>query len=81
MIDEVVGQWITVAGLIPTPFGVVAGFLRCRAFDIFKPWPASWADRNVKGGLGVMLDDVLAAVYAALALFALAQLGPFGDIS
>jgi phosphatidylglycerophosphatase A len=39
-----------------------------RVFDVWKPWPASWADRSVKGGFGTMLDDVFAGVYAALGL-------------
>ena len=45
---------------------IVVTFLTFRFFDILKPWPVSWADKNVKAGLGVMLDDVLAAVYAGL---------------
>ena len=52
----------------------ICGFALFRIFDILKPWPVSWADRKVPGGLGVMLDDVIAGVYAALALAALQQL-------
>lgn len=66
--DEFVGQWITLTPLLIWPVSawwVLVGFVVFRIFDIWKPWPASWADRNIKGGLGVMLDDVLAAVYAA----------------
>ena len=48
-----------------------AGFLLFRAADIWKPWPVRWADRRLKGGLGVMLDDALAAAYAAAALYLL----------
>ncbi len=47
-------------------FSMAAGFALFRLFDIVKPWPVSWADRSIKGGLGVMLDDLLAAAYAAL---------------
>ena len=43
---------------------VIAGFILFRLFDIVKPWPVSLADRNVGGGLGIMLDDIIAAVYA-----------------
>ena len=50
----------------------VAGFALFRLFDIFKPWPISWADRRVKGGLGVMVDDLLAGL-ATLLLLLLAQ--------
>jgi phosphatidylglycerophosphatase A len=41
-----------------------------RLFDIWKPWPIAWADRRLEGGFGVMADDVLAALYAALVLLA-----------
>jgi phosphatidylglycerophosphatase A len=47
---------------------IFAGFILFRVFDIVKPWPVSWADRKVGGGVGVMLDDVIAGAYAALAL-------------
>ena len=66
--DEVVGYLITMLG---APFGVLwmlAGFLLFRLFDIWKPWPIRWLDRNVKGGLGIMLDDVAAAVFACVIL-------------
>ena len=72
--DEFVGQWITLLPLLIWPahwLWIVAGFLLFRLFDIWKPWPCSWADRSVKGGFGVMLDDALAGIYAALALAAL----------
>jgi len=63
VIDEVAGQWLV---LLFTPpnlvlFGI--GFALFRLLDISKPWPASWADQRVRGGLGVMLDDILAAGY------------------
>ncbi|HEU5398052.1 MAG TPA: phosphatidylglycerophosphatase A [Gammaproteobacteria bacterium] len=66
--DEVVGYLVTLLGL---PFGwlwIAAGFLLFRLFDIWKPWPIRWLDRNVKGGLGIMLDDVAAAIPACLLL-------------
>lgn len=73
VVDEVAGQWLTlvVAPLDPLMFAL--GFVLFRIADIVKPWPASWADRAVKGGLGVMLDDVLAAIYAGAALYAIAH--------
>ena len=74
--DEFVGLWIALAPLVWWPRGwpwVICGFALFRIFDILKPWPVSWADRKVPGGLGVMLDDVIAGVYAALALAALQQ--------
>ena len=70
VVDEVVGQWLT---LLPAPLDPLAyaiGFVLFRLCDIAKPWPVSWADRKVKGGFGIMLDDVLAAGYALLAMLA-----------
>ena len=66
--DEFVGQWIA---LLAAPRGwpwLVAGFLLFRIFDIWKPWPIRIADRQVHGGLGVMLDDVLAGLYALVVM-------------
>ncbi len=74
VIDEVAGQWATLLPVAPDPLLYAAGFVLFRIADIAKPWPASWADRHVKGGLGIMLDDILAASYAAAALFGLAYL-------
>jgi phosphatidylglycerophosphatase A len=69
--DEFVGQWIALAPLLFVAQDwrwILAGFALFRLFDIWKPWPISWADRTVKGGLGVMLDDVLAGALAAAVL-------------
>jgi phosphatidylglycerophosphatase A len=66
--DEFVGVWIA---LFAAPSGwmwAVAGFALFRLFDIWKPWPVRWADRKVHGGLGVMLDDVIAGAYALIVL-------------
>lgn len=71
VVDEFVGQWIALMPLVITPQGwpwIVAGFVLFRVFDVWKPWPVSWADRHVKGGFGVMLDDVVAGAYAAIVL-------------
>ena len=83
VIDEVVGQWIALfplsaglwfAGAAPHVFpwpGWVGGFLLFRLFDIWKPWPVSWAD-GLHGPMGVMLDDVLAGIMAAICVAAAA---------
>lgn len=66
--DEFVGLWIT---MIMAPAGwewILIGFILFRIFDILKPWPIGWADSKVSGGLGIMLDDILAGIYAALIL-------------
>jgi phosphatidylglycerophosphatase A len=67
VIDELAGQWIACAfvcfGRLSIP-AFLAAFLLFRLFDIWKPWPVSWAERRFAGGLGVMLDDVLAGLIA-----------------
>ena len=67
--DEFVGQWIALLPLVivaRSAWWIVAAFILFRLFDIWKPWPVSLADRDVGGGLGVMLDDVIAGAYAAI---------------
>ncbi len=66
--DEWVGLLIT---LWLAPMGwhwLIAGFLLFRFFDILKPWPIGWLDRRVHGGLGIMLDDVVAGLFAFVLL-------------
>ncbi len=85
VVDEVVGQWIA---LLPLPFlysflnpdsfylyfAVIAAvaFIAFRIFDIWKPWPVNYVDKNVHGGYGIMLDDVIAGMYALIITSALA---------
>lgn len=84
VIDEVAGQWIA---LLPVAFGAanndvsylalwpgwIAAFVLFRLFDIIKPWIIGWADRR-NDAMGVMLDDVIAGVFAAIGVGALAAL-------
>jgi len=66
--DEFVGQWLALLPLVLVSaswWWIFVGFILFRIFDVWKPWPVSWADRQVEGGFGVMLDDVFAGVYAA----------------
>ena len=65
--DEFIGMWITMLWL-PSWYWVIPAFLLFRFFDIVKPWPVSMADERVPGGLGIMLDDVVAGLYALGAL-------------
>jgi len=74
VIDEVVGLWITLAVVPLNIIWYALGFGLFRLFDIYKPWPVSWADRSVPGALGIMLDDVLAGLYAAGILIGLQYL-------
>ncbi len=75
--DEFIGQWVTlipllVPALLPASgfqwWMLAAGFILFRLFDVWKPWPIRWFDRRVKGGLGVMIDDVVAGVFAGVVL-------------
>jgi phosphatidylglycerophosphatase A len=74
VIDEVAGQWLTLLAVAPDVLLYGLGFALFRLFDIWKPWPVSWAERTFKGGLGVMIDDAFAALYAGAILFAVAVL-------
>ncbi|MDX1678599.1 phosphatidylglycerophosphatase A [Arsukibacterium sp.] len=66
--DEVIGFALTML-LVPVSWqSLLIGFLLFRFFDILKPWPIQWLDRRIHGGLGIMLDDLLAAVPAWLIL-------------
>ena len=62
--DEMVGYWLTMIAAPPGWQWLLIGFVLFRLFDIAKPWPIGWLDRHVDGGLGIMLDDILAAIYA-----------------
>jgi phosphatidylglycerophosphatase A len=81
VIDELAGQWLACAfclltfnGLLPVDhislpaFGIA--FLLFRLFDIWKPWPVGWADKNLTGGLGVMTDDMIAGLMAGAGVVA-----------
>ncbi|MFT4920803.1 MAG: phosphatidylglycerophosphatase A [Zhongshania aliphaticivorans] len=66
--DEFVGLWIALF-MVPMHFGwILLGFALFRLFDIWKPWPIRVLDAKVHGGFGIMIDDVLAGVYAYLTL-------------
>ncbi len=66
VIDEIVGQLIALTAAPHHPLAVLAAFLLFRLFDILKPFPVGWFDRHIHGGLGIMLDDVIAGLYALL---------------
>ncbi len=84
VVDEVVGQWMA---LLPLPFIfsivdpdcfylfsapiAVVAFIAFRIFDIWKPWPVNYADKNFTGGYGIMFDDVIAGMYALIVTSAL----------
>lgn len=66
--DEIAGFLITMIAVPPGWLWLVLGFALFRFFDVIKPWPISWLDRHVHGGLGIMLDDVLAGLMGLLVL-------------
>ena len=68
VIDEIVGVLIALAAVPLHPAAALAGFALFRLFDIAKPFPVGWLDRHLHGGLGIMLDDVAAGLYALLVL-------------
>ena len=62
--DEWIGLWITYL-MLPTGIEwIIIGFIFFRFFDIIKPWPIKWLDQKVDGGFGIMIDDVLAGIFA-----------------
>ncbi|HBI15826.1 MAG TPA: phosphatidylglycerophosphatase A [Desulfobulbaceae bacterium] len=68
VVDEIVGQMLALLAAPHHPGAVLLGFLFFRLFDILKPFPAGWLDRHIHGGLGIMLDDVVAGLYSLLLL-------------
>ena len=74
--DEFVGMWITLIAIPSDNWRWVAlGFIVFRILDIWKPWPICWFDKNIKGGAGIMVDDIIAGVVAAIVLFLLGYYG------
>lgn len=66
--DEIVGFLLTMFYIPFSWQNIVLGFILFRLFDIIKPWPICWADDKIHGGLGIMLDDVLAGCFACASL-------------
>ena len=66
--DEFAGMFITMIAVPVVWQTVLAGFILFRLFDIWKPWPIGWLDKKVSGGLGIMLDDIVAGCFAAFVL-------------
>jgi phosphatidylglycerophosphatase A len=77
VLDEVVGMLITLALLPVTPAGAIVGFLVFRVLDVVKPWPSAGFEK-LPGGLGVMADDGMAAIYGNLLMRGLIAVAPAG---
>ena len=76
VVDEIAGFLVTTVLVRPAWGSVILGFIFFRFFDILKPWPVRGIDRKCAGGLGVVLDDVVAGVYAGLCLLLAIGLWP-----
>ena len=76
VIDEVVGQMLVLLAIpiyetlypLPTIYYCISAFVLFRFFDIWKPFPVSYVDNNIKGSLGIMLDDIVASLYSIIIL-------------
>ena len=66
VIDEIVGMLITMIAVPVTPLTMALGFILFRVFDIAKPFPVNFFDQHFHGGLGIMLDDVVAGIYSLI---------------
>ena len=73
--DEVAGLLVTMWAVPLSWQSVLVGFLLFRFFDILKPWPISYLDKHVHGGFGIMIDDVLAGIFALIGLHAALNFG------
>lgn len=71
VVDEVVGVWITLLFVPQEALWYAIAFAAFRFFDILKIWPISYLDKNIKGGFGIMIDDILAALFAGFVCFVL----------
>ncbi len=66
--DEIAGMMLVMLAAPPTWWGITLGFVLFRVFDVWKPWPIREIDHGMRGGLGIMLDDVMAALMAVALL-------------
>ena len=73
--DEFVGMWITLF-FIPqiSVLWVAIAFVAFRVFDMAKPWPIRWFDKRVQGGFGIMVDDVIAAIFSSVTVYVITLL-------
>ncbi len=68
VIDEIVGFMLTMTAVPPSAMYIIMGFVLFRVFDIFKPQPAGWINERMRGGSGIVLDDIVAGLYANIVL-------------
>jgi len=80
VIDEIAAQWLTLAFVPQAWWAYAIAFIAFRLADIFKPFPANWCDAHVHGGLGVMLDDLVAGLYAGIAAWVVCRFLPIVEM-
>ena len=80
VIDEFAGYLLTMICFPAHWLYYLLGFVFFRLFDIWKPYPIGWCDRRVSGGIGIMVDDLLAGIYAAICLFFVSQSAWFAQL-
>jgi phosphatidylglycerophosphatase A len=68
VIDEIMGMFVTLTLAPNHPVAWLLGFILFRIFDVLKPFPVSWLDTHLHGGIGIMMDDVMAGIYALVCL-------------
>ena len=68
VIDEVAGQLTVLSFFANDPVMMLSAFLTFRFFDIIKIWPTNWVDENIKGGFGIMIDDIIAAAQSIVVI-------------
>ena len=74
--DEIAGFAVTMLAAPPRWYWLLAGFVLFRFFDVVKPWPIREADHSLRGGVGIMLDDIIAGVFAGAILLGVRQIIP-----
>lgn len=80
--DEIVAFWLLLWAIPFDVYTLLVAFVLFRFFDVYKPFPIRWFDEHFKGGMGVMIDDLIAALYAWLVMMTwLFFVGPIGSVS
>ena len=74
VIDEFAGMFVACMFIYHDFISLAFAFLFFRFFDIVKPWPISWADKNIKNGLGILIDDLLAGLFTSILMLAISKI-------
>ena len=79
VIDELLGMWLVLLPFSNPGWAKIGiAFVLFRIFDMWKPWPIRWFDRNIHGGMGIMVDDIVAGVISAGVLYVIGHHWPIG---